>query len=74
MKPIPLDKIVNVNVSRPARRVEMECPPMIGMPNKVLVDGMRVPATKSGFALLREAIYHDRLNGLEPPADISDFE
>lgn len=55
------------------RRVEMEGPMPIGMPGKVIVDGLRVPATQVGFRLLKEAIQQDREHGLEPPEGLEDL-
>lgn len=57
------------------RRVTMELPNPFdfNMPSKVQVDGDRVPATKEGIRLLREAIMCDREQGLEPPHEVRDL-
>jgi hypothetical protein len=54
-------------MSQPTQRVTMECPIMIGVEPKILLDGLRVPATKADVRRLVEATWEDMEHGYTPP-------
>jgi hypothetical protein len=49
----------------------MEPPYFMVTETKVLLDGMRVPATRHDIQRLREAINEDIANGYTPPKEVA---
>jgi hypothetical protein len=58
-------------MTKPPQRVTMEPPYFMVTETKVLLDGMRVPATRHDIQRLREAINEDIANGYTPPKEVA---